>query len=113
MSREVIDAAGTITRKLGHKVRLASSPPVVACTSMYLDDGEWEMLDTLPGRALRKTRYLIERDGMRLAVDELNDGTLLAEIDDGDAVPRAVPDWLSVVREVTDEEEWTGAHLAT
>jgi CYTH domain-containing protein len=88
--REVIDTDGRVTRKLGHKVRLTAGPSEVACTSLYLDDREWELLRALPSRTLRKTRYIIERDGIRLAVDELDDGTLVAEIDDGDAPPRAL-----------------------
>lgn len=111
--REVIDTDGRVTRKLGHKVRLASGPSEVACTSVYLDDREWELLRAIPSRTLRKTRYIVERDGIRLAVDELEDGTLIAEIDDGDTPPCALPDWLKVFKEVTTEEQWTGAKLAT
>ncbi len=111
--REVISSDGIVTRKLGHKVRLTSEPSEVACTSVYLDDHEWELLLALPSRRLRKTRNIIERDGIRLAIDELADGTLLAEIDDGDGAPCRVPDWLQVIRDVTTEEQWTGAKLAT
>lgn len=111
--REVTDADGAVTRKLGHKVRLTSGPTEIACTSVYLDDREWELLRALPSRTLRKTRHIIERDGIRLTVDELDGGTLLAEIDDGDATPHAIPRWLEVLREVTTEEHWTGANLAT
>lgn len=109
----MIAADGTVTRKLGHKVRLTPGPAEVACTSIYLDDREWGLLRALPSRTLRKTRHIIERDGIRVAVDELDDGTLLAEIDDGDSAPCAVPSWLQVLREVTTEEEWTGAKLAS
>jgi hypothetical protein len=47
-----------------------------------------------------------------VAIDELEDGTLLAEIDDQDGAPARVPGWLDVLRDVTDDEEWTGARLA-
>lgn len=110
--REIIDADDTVTRKLGHKVRLGTRPDEVACTSIYLDDHEWELLQSLPARTLRKTRHVVERHGLRLAVDQLQDGTLLAEIDDGAMEPVAVPAWLNVIREVTSEEQWTGANLA-
>lgn len=102
-----------MTRKLGHKVRLSPGPHEVACTSVYLHKREWELLRALPSRTLRKTRNIVERDGVRLAVDELDDGTFLAEIDDGDAAPCVVPSWLNVLREVTSEEAWTGAELAS
>lgn len=79
---------------------------------MYLDEAEWALLLRLPGHVLRKTRHHVERDGRAVAVDELEDGTLLAEIDDGDRPPAPVPGWLDVVRDVSAEEAWTGAALA-
>ncbi len=51
--REVTDDDGTITRKLGHKARLNKGPEEVACTSMYLDDAEWQLLCQLPALVLR------------------------------------------------------------
>lgn len=110
--REVRDADGQVVRKLGHKVRTGAGPGEVACTSLYLDDAEWELLTRLPAQLLVKRRHHVHRDGVHVAVDELADGTLVAEIDDGDRAPVPVPDWLDVVRDVTAEEEWTGARLA-
>lgn len=107
--RQVTAAEGTVVRKLGQKVRLGAGPDAIACTSLYLDDAEWELLLSLPHRTLYKTRHLVERDGVVVAVDEFDDGTLVAEIDDGDAGPAAVPSWLPVVRDVTHDEAWTGA----
>ena len=54
----------------------------------------------------------MQRDGLTVAVDELEDGTLLAEIDDRDGPPQPPPSWLAVVRDVSGEERWTGAALA-
>jgi len=110
---EMIGADGSVMRKLGHKVRLTPGPDEIACTSLHLNDAEWELLRQLPARTLRKTRHIVERDSLRLAVDELADGTLLAEIDDGDSPRQEIPDWLKVLTEVTTEERWTGASLAT
>lgn len=110
--REVRTADGTVTRKLGHKVRLGSGPAEVACTNLYLDDAEWEALLVLPARVLRKTRHLVERDGVRVAIDEHEDGTLVAEIDDGDEPSVSVPGWLDVIEDVSDDEAWTGVALA-
>jgi CYTH domain-containing protein len=110
--REVRHADGTITRKLGQKVRLADGPAQVACTTVYLDDAEWALLLSLPATSLRKRRHLVGRDGVVVAVDEHRDGTLVAEIDDGDGPPGPVPAWLDVVRDVSDDERWTGAALA-
>jgi CYTH domain-containing protein len=110
--REVVHQDGSAVRKLGHKVRLTGGPQEVACTSMYLDDAEWAVLTGLPASVLHKTRHWIERDGLVVVVDEHEDGTLVAEIDDGDLPPAGTPTWLSVVREVSAEEGWTGAALA-
>jgi CYTH domain-containing protein len=110
--REVREADGRVVRKLGHKVRLGDGPAEVACTNFYLDDGEWALLAALPARTLRKTRHLVHRDGLRVAVDEHEDGTLVAEIDDREQPARSVPEWLDVVADVSDDEAWTGAGLA-
>jgi CYTH domain-containing protein len=110
--REVRDSDGTVTRKLGHKVRLTDGPTEVACTNFYLDDDEWALLAALPARLLRKRRHMIHRDGLLVAVDEHDDGKLIAEIDDGDQPSDFVPEWLDVVDDVTADEAWTGARLA-
>lgn len=110
--RETTAGDGTRARKLGHKVRLGKGASVIAHTSLYLDETEWELLLSLPARTLRKTRHLVERDGVVVAIDELEDGTLLAEIDNGEATPAPVPAWLAVIEEVTGDESWTGAALA-
>ena len=110
--REVRSSDGHLVRKLGHKVRLSDGPAEVACTSVYLDDAEWALLVALPARLLRKTRHIVVRDGLRVAVDEHEDGTLVAEIDDGADLPAGIPDWLEVLADVSDDERWTGAALA-
>lgn len=110
--REVRESDGTLTRKLGHKVRITDGPAEVACTNFYLDGDEWAVLSALPARLLRKRRHMIHRDGLRVAVDEHEDGTLIAEIDDGDQPSDFVPEWLDVVDDVTADEAWTGARLA-
>ena len=110
--REVRDSDGTVTRKLGHKVRLTDGPAEVACTNFYLDEEEWTVVAALPARTLRKKRHLLHRDGLTVAVDEHEDGTLVAEIDDGDAPAGPVPAWLDVLADVSDDEAWTGGQLA-
>ena len=110
--REVRASDGTVIRKLGHKVRLAEGPAEVACTNFYLDDEEWGVLGALPVRLVRKRRHVVERDGLIVAVDEHEDGSLVAEIDDGDHPSSFVPEWLDVVHDVSEDEAWTGAQLA-
>ena len=110
--REVRHGDGTVVRKLGHKVRLSDGPAEVACTNVYLDDQEWATLGALHAKVLRKRRHLVERDGLVVAIDEHEDGTLVAEIDDRDRPSTSVPAWLDVVRDVSHDEAWTGVSLA-
>lgn len=110
--REVQEQNGSVTRKLTHKVRLTEGPAEVACTNFYLNDAERTVLAALPAQLLRKRRHLVRRDGLIVAVDELEDGTLIAEIDDHDQPSDCVPEWLDVVEDVTSDEAWTGSQLA-
>ena len=110
--REVTEADGTVTRKLGHKVRVGESAREVAHTSVYLDDAEWEVLGALPARTLTKTRTLVPHGDHTVAVDVHTDGTVIAEIDAGDGPTAEPPSRWEVVREVTDEEKYTGGALA-
>lgn len=110
--REVRNHDGTVVRKLGHKVRLTEGPGEVACTNLYLDDAEWAILVALPARTLRKRRHIVDSGGWRVAIDEHEDGALIAEIDAREAPSGGVPSWLDIVRDVTDDEAWTGWGLA-
>lgn len=68
------------------------------------------------GRRLRKRRYLVPSGADTWEVDEFLDRTLaLAELEIASANARIViPDWLTpvLVREVTDEKEYTNRSLA-
>ena len=110
--REVTDADGTVTRKLGHKIRLGDDAAEVACTSLYLDDAEWDLLVGLPAAVLTKNRTLVPYDGTTVAVDVFASGLVLAEIDAGDGPVVEPPSGWAVVREVTDDEAYTGGALA-
>jgi CYTH domain-containing protein len=110
--REVRELDGEVIRKLGYKVRLSKGPAEVACTNVYLNDEEWSVLATLPARLLRKKRHVVQRDGWAVAIDEHQDGTFIAEIDDRDQPSTAVPDWLDILEDVSDDERWTGISLA-
>ncbi len=110
--REVREVDGTVIRKLGHEVRLSDGPAEIACTT-FVNDDEWRLLAGLPSRTLRKKRHLVERDGWLIAINEHEDGTLAAEIDDHDEPSDVVPEWLPILRDVSAEEAWTGGELAT
>ncbi len=110
--RSVTAADGSVVRKLTQKVRLSSGPAEVACTNLYLDPAEWELLAGLPGLTLAKTRHLVTRDGVTVAVDVFSDGSVVAEIDDGQEAAVPVPEWLDVLADVSADEAWTGIALA-
>ena len=107
-----VTSDGSTVLKLGQKIRLGNGPDRIAHTTMYLDRAEWAMLAALPGRNLHHVRHHIERDGISLSVREYDDGTLVAEFDGGDSRPADPPAWLEVLREVTDDESFTGSGLA-
>ena len=119
--REVTSPDGSVVRKLTHKVRLSEDASEVANTNSYLSDEEWVRLSGLPGRRLVKDRYSVEMPSATsgfVAVDvfhEEHEGLVLAEIDGGDSHPDPDPEALAplgVVREVTDDEAFTGGALA-
>ncbi|MDP9183683.1 MAG: hypothetical protein M3P04_13020 [Actinomycetota bacterium] len=88
--------------KLGQKIRL-DRVSTNAHTTMYLSPEEHAGLAYLPGHVLRKTRHLL--DGWAFDVHE--SGLLLAESES------ATKPWFSVVRDVTDEEAFSGGCLAS
>lgn len=110
--REVHDADGTVTHKLSHKIRLGPGPHEVACTNLYLNDEEWNLLNSLPAHTLRKRRHIARQGGTTVAIDQHEDGSLVAEIDDVGQTPADIPDWLDTLQDVTNDEAWTGAGLA-
>jgi NAD(P)-dependent dehydrogenase (short-subunit alcohol dehydrogenase family)/CYTH domain-containing protein len=117
--REMTLPDGTVVRKLGQKVRLGAGAREVACTNFYLSDEEWVRLSALPGRGLSKDRYAVPLGSLVFAVDVLHgehEGVVLAEVDGGEVIPDPAPqllEALGAVREVTDEEAFTGAALAS
>lgn len=110
--RVVTSAEGSVIRKLTQKVRLGDGAAAVACTNVYLDEAEWVLLEALPARSLAKRRHVVERDGLRVLVDEHADGSLVAEIDDADGEPTPLPPWLEIIQDVSGDEGWTGIALA-
>lgn len=87
--------------KLGQKIRL-EGVSTNAHTTLYLTAAEHAGLVKLPGRDLTKTRFL--DDGW--AFDVHPSGLLLAETESGQ------DPWFGFVREVTDEEAFSGGSLA-
>jgi CYTH domain-containing protein len=113
--REVTHEDGTVVRKLGHKVRLGDTPAEIACTSLYLDDAEWDALCALPAHHLVKRRTRVPHEGVVVAVDEYDGhlaGLVTAEIDRGEGPAVELPSSYDVLAEVSLDERYTGAALA-
>lgn len=106
-----------LQRKLGHKRRHAEDDPTAVWhTSLYLDKAEFELLSTLPGRTLTKTRWIVDIEGRPGAVDVFAGnlaGLILLEVDPGERARLTSfnpPAWAGP--EVSDDEAFTGSSLA-
>jgi len=116
--RQVV-RGGSVLWKLGHKVRLDADASEIACTNFYLDEAEWTALAGLPAQVLHKQRWRIELKRDHVSVDVFGahlSGLVLAEIDRGSGPDRGLPasvDGFDVAGEVTTDEAFTGAELAS
>lgn len=115
--RRVEEIGQTPLFKLGQKTRLNSnSPSVIAHTTMYLTEAEFETLSTLPAKTLEKTRLLLPFGEMTLAIDEFSGqlaGLTLAEVDLGVAgsMPESLPiEWRTRSQTMSDSR---GVRLRT
>ena len=114
--REAVPLAGGATmRRLGRKADV--EPSVRLLTSIYLSDREFELLSSLPGKVLTKTRHYVGKiDGVEVSVDEFSGdlvGLIMAEAEFDDMQTMSsysMPDFASV--EVTDDIRYTGGELA-
>lgn len=115
--RVVVTSEGAVLeRKLGHKRRAGRDPTLVWHTSLYLDEAELELLSSLPGRIVTKTRWTIHVEN-RLGSVDVYEGTLagllMLEVDLGDPAQLDAfepPEWAG--SEVTFDETFTGGSLA-
>lgn len=101
--------------RLGRKADV--SPAVRLLTSIYLSREEFQLLSSLPGRRLRKTRHALGKvDGADVFVDVFEGplaGLIMAEaeFESMEAMERyPMPDF--ALREVTDDARYTGGRLA-
>jgi len=102
--------------RLGRKADV--NPAVRLLTSIYLSPVEFDLLSSLPGNILRKTRhYLGNIAGADVSVDVFEGaltGLIMAEAEFGDVEAMAnypMPDFAFL--EVTDDIRYTGGRLVT
>lgn len=111
-----VEGADGVVHKLTQKIRpVPDDPSRVALTTMYVPDDEVTGLLSLPGSDLTKTRRRIELDGRVLAVDSLHgrlEGLVLAEAELSTHEER-MPMPRFAVRDVTDDDRFSGGSLAT
>jgi CYTH domain-containing protein len=113
--RLTLEAAGATTRtyyKLTQKIPAPDGGPG-QLTTLYLNQTEFELLATLPGATLRKTRYSIPPFGIDVFDPPLA-GLTLAECEFEDEASEnsfVPPTW--VLAEVTTDARFTGGRLAT
>lgn len=84
-------------------------------TNFYLNEVEFELLSSLPGKQLVKKRFTYDWHGRRFSIDlfqnQLN-GLILAEIEaftDEELLTLSIPDF--AVLDVTNVRFYTGGHL--
>lgn len=107
---------GQVLYKLGQKVRVGRSPEIVHLTNIYLSSEEHALLAELPADVVHKTRRTTMRAGREIAVDELHgelDGLVLAEVALAIDEPRLLTQPPLAIADVTDDERFSGGHLAT
>ena len=102
-------------RRFGRKADV--EPSVRLLTSIYLSDKEFELLSSLPGRLLVKTRHhLGEINGADVCVDEFAGdlaGLIMAEAEFADMqAMSAFPMPEFAFLEVTEDLRYTGGELA-
>ena len=114
--RRMTDAAtGTVHCKLCKKYggEDALSAPI---TNIYLDDLEYQMLESLPGDRVQKRRYRVNDGGLRFGVDVFEErlaGLVLAEIEMStrrELADVVLPAWVRA--DVTEVEAFTGGALS-
>jgi CYTH domain-containing protein len=115
--RKMSAATGQLTAvKFGHKFTAPGQPAQqTMMTNFYLNEAEYELLATLPGKRLLKKRFKYGWHGRHFSIDQFQnglEGLILAEIEavndeDLNAVP--VPDF--ALREGTAVTFFTGGNL--
>ena len=101
--------------KLGQKIReRPESPEIVRLTNIYVAEREYNVLMTLEGAQLRKTRWHWEWGGRRFSVDVFDgtlEGLVLAEIElEPHDVLLGPPE--GALADVTDNNQFSGGVLA-
>lgn len=109
---------GTVSAlKFGHKhIAPTQQPHETMMTNFYLNEAEFALLTTLPGRQLVKKRFHYAWHGRIFSIDQFQnqlEGLILAEIEALtnealSAIP--IPDF--ALREVTNDPAFTGGELA-
>ena len=110
--REQSDDGGPAIFKLTQKVPArANGTQRDLITNLYLTEGEFCLLAQLPGKMLRKVRYSVPPFGIDVFEGHLQ-GLRLAEAEfssDAESDALVVPDF--ILREVTNDERFTGGQL--
>jgi len=114
--RRVEEGGKPILFKLGQKIRIdGEGPLVIAHTSMYLTEREFNALRGLPSNVLAKSRSIFNLGQLLFSVDvfggELT-GLTLVEIDLGADISTRDPLPFEKTIEVTLDERFTGGKLA-
>lgn len=107
-----------VVRKLTQKYSEAGAPAVeTTITNLYLTEAEYQALETLGGKLIRKHRYTVDYEGRHYSVDVFDDhlrGLILAEAEaeTSDALAELdLPPFFEM--DVTADPFFTGGALCT
>jgi len=109
--RKMTSEDGSIAFKLARKLP-PHAPGALVMGNLYLDEGEYTLLNSLPAHDVLKRRLLFDGWGVDV-FDGALDGLILAEreSDDPEALARMTPPF-AFIREVTGEIPYRGGTLA-
>lgn len=108
-----------VTFKLAQKLRVhPRDTRVILHTNFYISESEYVFLiSTLPSHRLEKRRFTFHGGTIPMGIDQFQghlEGLVIAEVDfgsNGDPLSLAMPSF--ALAEVTDDERFTGARLAS
>ncbi len=112
------ETKGGTRYKLAQKIRPnPQDTRMILHTNIYLSESEYDLVTSLPSNKLQKTRHSFKAGNVPVGVDQFHgalDGLVVLEVDFGaNGNPDGFASPSIALAEVTDDERFTGATLAT
>lgn len=112
----MIEEGDQAVYKLCQKIRVSEDDPrLVKITNIYLRTSEFDQLSVTPASIVTKSRWTLNAAGVTYAIDEFkgrHTGLVLAEVELDEHAPLVAKPFFAV-REVSDDNEYSGGWLAS